>query len=92
MEKMNAKALIRIDFLTEKQLVTAFYALLPEVTKSVQSRSKLHLEKNGTFLVIKIDASDTVALRSALNAYLRWIDSIKGILFLLENSGQNQLS
>ena len=92
MEKMNAKALIRINFLTEKQLMTAFDALLPEVTKSVQSRSKLHLEKDSTFLVIKIEASDAVALRSALNAYLRWMDSIKGILLLLENQGQNQLS
>lgn len=89
---MNAKALIRIDFIGEKQLMTAFDALLPEVTKSVQSRSKLHLEKDGTFIVIKIEASDTTALRSALNAYLRWMDSIKDILLLMNNLEQNQLS
>jgi tRNA threonylcarbamoyladenosine modification (KEOPS) complex Pcc1 subunit len=89
---MNAKARIWINFLNEKQLMTAFNALLPEVTKSNPSRSKLHLEKEGAFLVLEIEASDTVALRSALNAYLRWTDSIKGILLLLENLGQNPLS
>jgi tRNA threonylcarbamoyladenosine modification (KEOPS) complex Pcc1 subunit len=91
-EKMNAKALVRINFPTKKQMVTAFNAISPDVCKSVQTRSKLQLEKEGTFLVLEIEASDTVALRSALNAYLRWLDSIKNILLLLETWGSNSFS
>lgn len=84
---MRDKALVRIDFLSENKCVTVYKALLPEVTKSVESRSKLHLKKDGTSLVLKIEASDTVALRSALNSYLRWIDSLNNVLSLLGNSG-----
>jgi KEOPS complex subunit Pcc1 len=84
---MKDKALVRIDFLSENKCVTVYNALLPEVIKSVESRSTLHLEKDGTSLVLKIEASDTVALRSALNSYLRWIDSLNNVLSLLGNSG-----
>ena len=83
---MKAKGLIRIDFRTERQLETAFSALFPETATSVLTRSKLYLEKDGTHLVLKVEASDTIALRAALNAYLRWINSLKNVLLLLENS------
>jgi len=42
------------------------------------------LAKEGSFLILKIEAKDTVALRAALNAYLRWINSILNVFKTLE--------
>ena len=40
--------------------------------------------KKEEFLILKIEAKDTVALRAALNAYLRWINSIFNVLGIIE--------
>jgi tRNA threonylcarbamoyladenosine modification (KEOPS) complex Pcc1 subunit len=40
--------------------------------------------KEGEYLILKIEAKDTVALRAALNAYLRWINSILNVFQTLE--------
>ena len=82
---MNAKARIRLGFKTEKQVATVFNALSPETTKPSVTRSKVILEKEGTHLVLRVEATDTVALRAALNAYLRWISSLTSVLTVLEN-------
>ena len=58
---------------------------MPEIEKPATVRSKTNLEKDGEFLVLEIRANDTVALRAALNAHLRWINSVLGILEVLEN-------
>jgi tRNA threonylcarbamoyladenosine modification (KEOPS) complex Pcc1 subunit len=42
------------------------------------------LQKDGSFLVLKIKAKDTVALRAALNAYLRWMNSTISVLEVIE--------
>jgi tRNA threonylcarbamoyladenosine modification (KEOPS) complex Pcc1 subunit len=36
--------------------------------------------------VLTVEASDTVALRAALNAYLRWINSTVTVLETLESA------
>jgi len=61
-----------------------FRALKPEVRKPATFRSKAQIKKDGTFLVMKVEARDTVALRAALNAYLRWINSMTSVLEVLE--------
>jgi tRNA threonylcarbamoyladenosine modification (KEOPS) complex Pcc1 subunit len=81
---MKAKALIRLKIPSKKHLETVFKALKPEVMKSLTARSSADLKKTATFLVLKIEARDTVALRSALNAYLRWINSMTNVLEVLE--------
>jgi tRNA threonylcarbamoyladenosine modification (KEOPS) complex Pcc1 subunit len=81
---MKAKAVIRLKIPSKKHLETVFKALKPEVTKSLTARSSADLKKADTFLVLKIEARDTVALRSALNAYLRWINSMANVLEVLE--------
>jgi len=76
---MKACASIRFKFQSLKQRDTLFAALLPEMgTASVRSRAVL--QKEGAFLVLRVEADDTVALRSALNAYLRWISSMINVL------------
>jgi KEOPS complex subunit Pcc1 len=82
---VKAKATVRLKFSSEKRLEMVTRALLPETEKPVTSRSKVSLEKDDAFLVLRVEASDTVALRAALNAYLRWINSAAKVLETLEN-------
>jgi tRNA threonylcarbamoyladenosine modification (KEOPS) complex Pcc1 subunit len=83
---MKAKAEIRLKFPSKKQLKTVSDALLPEVCKPVGGRTKVALESDGTFLILKVEAEDTVALRSTLNAFLRWINSMTNVVKVLEHS------
>jgi tRNA threonylcarbamoyladenosine modification (KEOPS) complex Pcc1 subunit len=43
------------------------------------------LEKQDAFLVLSVDAKDTIALRATLNAYLRWINSTVSVIDLIEH-------
>ena len=81
---MKAKAVVRLKFPSEKQLDIVFKALEPEVKKPTTMRSRTTLKKDGALLVLNVEARDTVALRAALNAYLRWINSILSVLEVLE--------
>jgi tRNA threonylcarbamoyladenosine modification (KEOPS) complex Pcc1 subunit len=81
---MKATAVVRLKFPSEKRLGIVFKALEPEVDKPVTMRSRAKLEKEDNFLVLKVEAGDTVALRAALNAYLRWINSMMNVLEVLE--------
>jgi len=81
---MKATAVVRLKFPSEKRLEIVFKALEPEVDKPVTMRSRAKLEKEDNFLVLKVEAGDTVALRAALNAYLRWINSMMNVLEVLE--------
>jgi len=80
----SATAVVRLKFLSEKGLEVVFEALKPEVDRAVTVRSRAGLEKDKNFLVLKVEAGDTVALRAALNAYLRWVNSMIDVLEVLE--------
>jgi tRNA threonylcarbamoyladenosine modification (KEOPS) complex Pcc1 subunit len=82
---MRAKAVIRLKFLSQRDLTVVLKGLEPEVKKPATMRFRASLEKNGKFLIVKVEAKDTVALRAALNAYLRWINSIINILEAMKN-------
>ncbi len=47
-------------------------------------RSEASLKESGEFLILGIEAKDSVALRATVNAYLRWIDSTIKVLNMLE--------
>jgi tRNA threonylcarbamoyladenosine modification (KEOPS) complex Pcc1 subunit len=81
---MKAKAVVRLKFPSERQLEIVSKALEPEVKKPATVRSRAMLKKDGALLTLSVEAGDTVALRAALNAYLRWINSILSILEVLE--------
>ena len=81
----SAKATIRLKTLSKKQMATILEALKPEA-KTTMRRAKVRLEKDGLFLVLTVVAEDTVALRSTLNAYLRWINSAINIIELIKQS------
>ena len=81
---MKANAFVRLKFPSERYLEIVFKALEPEVRRSPTMRSQAILEKEGIFLVLRIEAKDTVALRATVNAYLRWISSMTKVLEVLE--------
>ena len=83
---MTANATVRLRCSSEKQLTTLLDTLSPEVEKPVGTRANAVLEREGSFLVLKVEAKDTVALRAALNAYLRWIGSTVNILEVVEHA------
>jgi tRNA threonylcarbamoyladenosine modification (KEOPS) complex Pcc1 subunit len=86
MELMKARATVRLQFPSEKHLTALFDALTPEANAPVTRRAKAILDKEGNFLVLKVEAKDTVALRATLNAYLRWIGSAVKILEEIEHA------
>jgi len=83
---MKAKATIRLRLSSEKQLTTLLYALAPEANRPVNVRAKAALERDGNFLLLNVEAKDTVALRAALNAYLRWIGSAVKVLETIDHA------
>ena len=83
---MKAKAIVRLRLSSEKQLTTLLDALAPEASRPVNVRTKAVLERDGNFAVLKVEAKDTVALRAALNAYLRWIGSTVKVLEAVEHA------
>lgn len=82
---MKANALVRLKFPSERHLEIIFRALEPEVRKPLTMRSRAFLKKENKFLVLKIEAKDTVALRAMVNAYLRWINAMTDVLEVLQN-------
>ena len=83
---MKAKATVRLRFSSEKQLNAVVDALSPEVSKPIAGRAKVVLERQENFLVLQVEARDTVALRSTLNAFLRWVGSVVNVVDVLEGS------
>ncbi len=82
---IRAKAAVWIKFQSEKQLSTLLNALIPEANAPVTRRANVKLEKNGYFLLLTVEADDTVALRATLNAYLRWINSTVNVIEMVEH-------
>ena len=83
---IRAKATIRLKFSSDKQLTTLLNALMPEANAPVTRRSVVKLEKDNSFLLLTVEAEDTVALRSTLNAYLRWINSAINVIDMVERA------
>lgn len=83
---MKAKATVRLPFQSENQLTAIVDALTPEIQRQMGLRSKATLATEEKVLVLTVEAEDTVALRAALNAYLRWISSTTNVLETLNKS------
>ncbi len=77
---VSAKASIRLKFENQKQLLTLLNALTPETQTMQTTRANVTLKKDKLFLVLSVEAEDTVALRATLNAYLRWIQSTINVM------------
>ncbi|MEM2104880.1 MAG: KEOPS complex subunit Pcc1 [Candidatus Bathyarchaeia archaeon] len=80
----RARCKCKIRFKDELFLQTVLEALKPEMQKPPTFRSKANVKVEGNHLILHVEARDTVALRAALNAYLRWINSMLNILEILD--------
>ena len=81
---MKAQAVIRLNFSSEKQLNVVLGALKPETETSSTSRSKVDMKTEGQTLILDFTATDTSALRAAMNSYLRLIGVAMNIQNLTE--------
>jgi KEOPS complex subunit Pcc1 len=81
---LKALATVRLRLTSAKQAEALAKALQPEVERHLAGRSKVTLIRDSEFLVLTVEAKDTVALRAALNAYLRWINSAVNVLETLD--------
>jgi tRNA threonylcarbamoyladenosine modification (KEOPS) complex Pcc1 subunit len=81
---INAKVSVRIKFCNLKQLTAAVAALEPEINSPVTHRAKVDLHVHECFLILTVDAEDTVALRATVNAYLHWIASTVNVVEVIE--------
>ena len=81
---MKAQAVIRLNFSSEKSLNVVLGALKPETETSSTSRSKVDMKTEGQTLILDFRATDTSALRAAMNSYLRLIGVAMNIQKLTE--------
>lgn len=81
---MKAQAVIRLNFSSEKPLNVVLGALKPETETSSTSRSKVDMRTEGQTLILDFRATDTSALRAAMNSYLRLIGVAMNIQKLTE--------
>jgi len=70
---MKAHASVRLKFSSQKQLQVVMESLKPETEQSTTSRSEVQLSADGLCLVLVFKATDTSALRAAVNSYLRLV-------------------
>ncbi|WNY28283.1 hypothetical protein MmiEs2_04670 [Methanimicrococcus stummii] len=71
------KALARFSFASETpELISDIYqSLLPETNESISDRSAISLIMENDGLILEIQSSDIISLRSALNTWLRLIQT-----------------
>ena len=77
---MKAEATVRLPMKSKKQLEALVKALTPETQKQLGTRSKVTLSTEKMTFRLRVEAEDTVALRAALNSYLRWANSTLKVL------------
>ncbi len=66
-------------------------ALQPETKTPPSFRSKVKVEGVGATLTLSFEASDTSALRAALNSYLRWVNIINDSCLVLDSMCKEQI-
>ena len=55
-------------------------SLAPEVERPTSERSNVTVSAEKGEVIISIEASDVVALRAAINSYLRWVGAILDVV------------
>jgi len=82
---MKAQAVIRLNFSSEKQLKVVLEALKPETRAPATRRSRVQVKGEGNSLTLSFEATDTSALRAAINSYLRFASMAINVLRLMKN-------
>lgn len=70
---MKSHIVVHLNFPSEERLKIVLGALEPEARTSPSPRSRVKVEGEGSSLILSFEATDTSALRAAVNSYLRWV-------------------
>jgi len=71
--KVKASAVISIVLPSHVESTLIYESIKPETESAPTSRSKVEITKEGKKITFLFEASDTTALRAAVNSYLRWV-------------------
>jgi len=84
-EGLIKKASAEIHVMVPEELVEAVIdALRPEVESPSSERSSTDVRRGVDGIVISTEASDTTAMRAAVNSYLRWVQGMLNMLSKIE--------
>jgi len=81
---MKSHIIIRLDFPSEERLKIVLDALKPETRTPPSPRSRVKADGTDNTLVLNFEATDTSALRAAVNSYLRWVSLVKNMCSALD--------
>ncbi len=79
LNNVKNECLIKLDFDDDSVAKLTFKALSPEASSALFERVKVFLSLEGCSLLVELSASDTVALRAAINSWLRWISTLEKV-------------
>jgi len=79
LNNVKNECLIKLDFDDDFVAKLMFKALGPEASSVLFERVKVFLSLEGCSLLVALSASDTVALRAAINSWLRWISTLEKV-------------
>lgn len=84
-EGLTKKASAEIRVKVPEEVVEALMdALRPEAESPSSERSSTRVRRGVNGIVISTEASDTTAMRAAVNSYLRWVQGMLDMLSKIE--------
>ncbi len=82
---LTKKASVETHIKVSEEVVEAIFdALRPEAESPSSERSSTVVRRSLDGIVISTEASDTTAMRAAVNSYLRWVQGILDMLSKIE--------
>lgn len=83
---MRTEAVVSLKLPSRRKLKSLIDALSPELKKTAESRATANLSCKGNLLLLRVEAENTIMLRSTLNAYLHWVNSATTVIELMGDS------
>lgn len=87
----NARAEVAVNLGSKKRAIAIHEALRPETKHSIGPRSRVEMRLAGRMLLVTMHAKDIVALRAAMNSYLRWISSSMDLTQMVDQARPKRL-
>jgi len=84
MKKSLAEFEATLSFTTPKAAEAIAEAVTPEIIEDKSDRYHIQAHSYRNYLILKIDSHDLIALRAAINAYLRYVNTWSSLLSSLE--------
>ncbi len=84
MKKSLAEFKAKLSFTNTKAAEVIAEAVTPETFEDKTDRYLIQAHSYRNNLILKIDAHDLIALRAAINAYLRYVNTLLNLVSYLE--------